>query len=93
MNKKERAQKIRDAFNKLIEEGKISEKLEDENAKFLKIEEKYYFTELLVNKLMHYAYLKGSRSVNEDSLKKGWDACMEDVAKKLGLFTEGPDNY
>src|SRR5574343_117183 len=31
------------------------------------------FTECLVNRLMHLAYLKGSQAIEETSYRKGWD--------------------
>lgn len=66
----------------------VSKYLENDKAKTVKIEDEFYFTEYLVNKLMLFAYIKGSRNIEETSFKKGWDACREDVAKKLDFTIE-----
>uniref|UniRef100_A0A6M3K5P7 Uncharacterized protein n=1 Tax=viral metagenome TaxID=1070528 RepID=A0A6M3K5P7_9ZZZZ len=63
--------------------------LESEIAKCVYNNDGFFFTEPLVNKLMHFAYLKGSRSINENSYQDGWDDCLLDVSKKLGLNNEG----
>lgn len=62
----------------------VSEHLENDEAKTLRIDEEFYFTEKLVNKLMLFAFLKGRNDVDEKSYKKGWDDCMDDIAEKLG---------
>lgn len=41
------------------------------------------FTEILVNRLMHFAYLKGTRAVDEKSFRAGWDACREEAVKAV----------
>ena len=63
----------------------ICDKLEDETAKCVRNKDGFFFTEHLVNKLMHFAYLRGSRSINEDSYRNGWSDCLLDVSEKLGL--------
>lgn len=49
------------------------------------IDDKFYFTEKMVNRLMYFAYLKGTRAIDEKSYKKGWDDCIKDVGSKLGF--------
>jgi hypothetical protein len=43
----------------------------------------FYFTEKLVNRLMLFAYLKGSRAVDEDSYKMGWNDSKEEMTNKI----------
>ena len=62
-----------------------------EYAKTLVINEEFYFTEKLVNKLMLFAFLKGRRDVNEKSYEKGWEDCRKDVANKLGFLNDEGD--
>ena len=63
----------------------VCSKLEDDKAYSKTIEDNYYFTELLVNKLMYFAYLQGSKAFEENSYQKGWQDCRRDVAEKLGF--------
>jgi hypothetical protein len=64
----------------------VCKQLENDKAKTLTINDEYYFTERLVNKLMLFAYLKGAKDIDETSFKKGWEDCLQDVANKLGLL-------
>ena len=63
----------------------VCDALEDkkENAVTKEIDDEFYFTEILVNRLMYFSYLKGAKDINEKSFQKGWDSCRDDVAKKL----------
>lgn len=53
----------------------IASKLEDgERAKTIHdAEGTLGFTEVLVNRLMHFAYLKGVRDIEQKSFQRGWD--------------------
>ena len=68
----------------------VSDELKDEanDCGYKTIDDKFYLTEKMVNRLMYFAYLKGSKSFDEKSYKKGWSDCIEDVAKKLDLYTD-----
>ena len=66
----------------------ISEKLENDDAKCVFKEDGFFFTEILVNKLMHFSYLQGTRGINEKSYQDGWNDCLDNVAQKLGLDTD-----
>ena len=43
------------------------------------------FSEILVNQLMQYAFDMGAQDRDRVSYDMGWDACINDVVKKLGL--------
>ena len=77
----------------ILWEKSVSDKLGDEDAKCVKIEDKFYFTEALVNKLMYLSSLRASMDVNKDSFEKGWTACMQDVLNKLGVEEREEDGY
>lgn len=62
--------------------------LEDSEAYTKRIDDKFYFTELLVNKLMHFAYLAGTKEIDMQSHRKGWDDCWAETMKKLGVTIE-----
>lgn len=59
--------------------------LEDEVAYTTRIDGKFYFSELLVNKLMHFSYLSGAKAIDAASHRKGWEDCWTDTRKKLGI--------
>ncbi len=61
----------------------VCSELETETAKTLTIDQKFYFTEELVNRLMLYAYIKGEENIDINSYKRGWDDCRKDIANKL----------
>lgn len=63
----------------------VAELLETDEATFKKIDDKFYFTEKLVNKLMWFSYLKGCEQFVESSYQKGWDDCLDDVKERLEL--------
>ena len=42
------------------------------------------FTEMLVNRLMHFAYLKANRNFEEESYRKGWEDATKSAIEKLG---------
>jgi hypothetical protein len=42
------------------------------------------FTERMVNKLMHYAFLLGATGVDERSFERGYEKAREEMAKFLG---------
>ena len=62
----------------------VCDELKTDEAKTLRIEEEFYFTEKLANRLMLYAFLKGQRDIDIRSHKRGWNECRKDVAQKLG---------
>ena len=68
----------------------VSDEFKDEanGIGYKTIDDQFYFTGKMVNRLMYFAYLKGSRAMNEKSYEKGWDDCTVDVAKKLGLYVD-----
>ena len=94
-NKKEYAEKNSDVIKEvnghkdtpqyILWAKTVAEELEGGDAKCVKNDMGYFFTEQLVNKLMHFAYLKGTKAIEENSYKKGWDDCLNDVGKKLGF--------
>lgn len=48
----------------------------------------FFFRELLVNKLMHFAYLDGAKSIDDKSYQKGWDDCRESLLKQMGAWED-----
>ena len=69
----------------------VCDELKTDDAKTLHIEDEFYFTEKLVNRLMLFAFLKGRRDIDIRSHKKGWNDCRKDIASKLGF--EEDDEY
>lgn len=63
---------------------KVCKELETDEAKTVSIDDKFYFTEKLVNRLMLYAFLKGQHDIDMKSYKRGWNDCRKDVEQKLG---------
>ncbi len=66
----------------------VSNKLENETAKCLRIDGEFYFTEKLVNKLMHFAFLKGQKGFDERSFESGWAKCRKEMLSALGVTEE-----
>jgi hypothetical protein len=48
-------------------------------------EGKFGFSESLVNQLMEYAYGQGRKSMDQNSIEKGYNLAREEMAKFLGL--------
>ena len=69
----------------------VSKHLEDDEAKTLRIDENFYFTENLVNKLMLFAFLKGRKDIDELSYRRGWKDCRDAVAKTLNFSDDTSD--
>lgn len=73
---------MKTVYDKLVDEAK--------GARLIKLdpgseESTLYFTEPLVNKLMHFAFLMGSKAIDEKSFQSGWDSCREDVLTRLDI--------
>lgn len=66
----------------------VSNKLENDDAKCLRKDGEFYFTEALVNKLMHFAYLQGKKGFEERSFAAGYAAYRKEVATLLDLSDE-----
>ena len=66
----------------------VANSLINETAKYATIDGTFYFTEALVNKLMYFAYLDGSKAMDETSYNKGYAECRADMLSKLGIFEE-----
>jgi len=66
----------------------VSNKLENETAKCLRKDGEFYFTEELVNKLMHFAFLKGQKGFDERSFNSGWANCRKEMLSALGVTEE-----
>lgn len=71
----------------------VSDKLENDEAKCLRKDGEFYFTEALVNKLMHFAYLKGQKGFEERSFAAGYASYRKEVATLLDLADEYEDRY
>ena len=69
----------------------VCARLENEDAKCLRKDGEFYFTELLVNKLMHFAYLQGQKGFEERSFAAGYAAYRKEVAELLQLSDEYED--
>ena len=69
--------------NILMMKGLYKE-FESDDAKCNTINDQFYFTEKMVNRLMHFAYLKGCNALDVKSYEEGWKSCYNDVLKKLG---------
>lgn len=63
----------------------VADQLINEGAKYKTINDKFYFTELLVNKLMYFSYLMGSKAINQVSFEEGWRAHRENVLRRLEI--------
>ena len=59
----------------------IAEKLIDEKSHYVGEGDTFGFNESLVNKLMYFAYLQGSKQINETSFQSGWNDCLSDIEK------------
>jgi hypothetical protein len=59
-------------------------KLEDDKAKATTLNNEFGFTERLVNKLMHFAYLKGSSDIEQRSYDRGYEQARQDILEKIG---------
>lgn len=77
----------------------VSDTMVTDTAKTMKCGDDFVFTEAMVNKLMYFAFLQGSRDINEKSYSAGWQDCLTDirtaimpVANKLNLYTESEIN-
>lgn len=66
----------------------VCDELKTDEATTLRIEDNFYFTEKLVNRLMLYAYLKGQKHIDTKSFQKGWNACRKDIAQKLDFYED-----
>ena len=51
----------------------------------------FFFTESLVNKLMHFAYLHGKKQIFETSFNQGWNDCLSDIRKSFMPVAEKLD--
>lgn len=60
----------------------------DYDAGFTVIKGKFYFTEAMVNKLMYFAYLLGSKDINQKSYDKGYNDSRANIAEYLGFREE-----
>src|SRR4030042_2505157 len=61
----------------------VCKEFEDSEAYTKTIEGKFYFTELLVNKLMYFAYLSGTKDINARSYRRGWKEAHDHILKKM----------
>lgn len=57
----------------------------DEDANYLRIDGKFYFTERLVNILMLFSYEKGKRYTDNVSYTRGWEDCKNEICKHLDI--------
>jgi len=69
----------------------VSDKLIDTKSKYVGDGESFGFNESLVNKLMHFAYLQGSKQINETSYQNGWYDCLSDIEKVFKPLAEKMD--
>lgn len=54
-------------------------------------DEGFFFTEELVNKLMHFAYLQGQKQISDESHRQGWADCIADIQKVFAPLAEKLD--
>lgn len=67
--------------------------LENEGgSSYTKTDEKFYFTEGLVNQLMTYAYNEGSKDIEKKSYDEGAYQARKSMAKFLGVDYEDCDD-
>ena len=52
------------------------------------IDDKFYFTEPCVNRLLWFCTKKAHLDIDQKSYQDGYNSAMKDVAKKLDLYTE-----
>lgn len=61
----------------------VSDKLEGGEARTERHGEFFGFSETLVNRLMHFAYLKGAQAFEQRSYRKGWEDGTEAAIKAV----------
>ena len=67
----------------ILWQKEVCEELENKEAHCERIDGNFYFTELLVNKLMYFSYLRGISKVEEKSYARGFDDCLKKMKELL----------